>query len=141
LPWYHKAAAGGDGFGISNVGLQIQSGLIPDESIDGALEWFLRAATTEPRTSLTNAAGAFSLGEAYHYGRGVAPSMPEALKWYRMAVEAGSPDASMRIAWILESGSPTAARDELETIRSYYQNSAKVPLLASRKLVAFGLKP
>lgn len=52
-----------------------------------AMEWYRKAAEQE------NSRAQYSLGQCYHYGRGVEVNKQEAVKWYRKAAELGVPEA------------------------------------------------
>lgn len=58
--------------------------------------------------------GQFSVGFAYHFGRGTAVNYTEAVKWYRLAADDGLPQAQSFLASILMVGKGEVPADHIE---------------------------
>lgn len=67
----------------------------------------------------------FCVAENYFKGRyGVEQDRTEGLKWYVRAIEAGSPDASMRLAWYYLSGD--GVEKDSKKALEYYENATEL---------------
>lgn len=60
------------------------------------------------------ATGQFSVGFAYHWGRGTQINYTEAVKWYRLAADNGLPQAQSNLAAILMHGMGEVPADHIE---------------------------
>jgi TPR repeat protein len=83
LRWYLKAAEKGDRYAMDRVTqFYTWNNREVKEDLADQVAWYRRAAAAGSTDAMVH------LGQAYQYGRGVAQDVVEALKWYKLALDA-----------------------------------------------------
>ena len=90
---------------------------------DRAIEWYGKAAANGHATAQ------YSLGEMYHYGRGVKQDYVKARKWYEKAAENGDTMAQYGLGELYESGLGTK-QDYTKAIEWYEKAAANGSVIA-----------
>lgn len=85
--WTERAAAGGDGKAMHNLGLYYFEGAGGAKNVTQAAAWFRKAADAGLKDSQYN------LARLYELGQGVAANPSEAYKWYLIAAAGGDSEA------------------------------------------------
>jgi TPR repeat protein len=95
IKWLRKAADGGLANAQFSMGLLYcgHMGMF-QRDIEKAIQYFMKAAV-QGHPQAEN-----EIGNAYYYGSGMPKNMPEAEKWYQMAVQQGEPNAMVGLSQI-----------------------------------------
>ena len=96
--WYRKAASGGHGVAMNNLGIMYKEGLGVARNPASAVQWFRRAAVRGYASAMNN------LGVMYENGVGVTLDNGEAARWYQMAAGKGASPAMHNIAAMYAQG-------------------------------------
>jgi len=99
VAWYLRAAEGGDGLAMNNLGFMQARGLggLPNDQ-QAAAQWYQRAAEAGDAAAMGN------LGERYRTGNGVPRDLGLAEHWLRRGAEAGDPPSMTRLGAMLSHG-------------------------------------
>jgi len=122
--WLEKAAEGGDGIAMHNLGLDYHEGVGGPRNAAAAAEWFRRAAELGLLDSQ------FNLAALYEHGDGVSVNMAEAYKWYLIASRSG--DAESRAGALrVRTGLSADERAMAERAAQDFQPQAANPSTAA----------
>ncbi|HUO44248.1 MAG TPA: tetratricopeptide repeat protein [Burkholderiales bacterium] len=98
IPWYEKAAKGGDRKAQTSLGLIYYRGYGVEKNLSLALKWWRYAALQNDPGAQNN------LGNLYFNGEGVRQDYVEAARWYREAARRGHIQAQWNLGMMYFDG-------------------------------------
>ena len=98
--WYIKAAEGGSGKAMFNLGGMYSKGYGVPVNKEEGFSWMMRAAQSGNLERSDKANVQNGVGWAYQRGEGTPKNVPEAIKWYKQAYENGSDRAAGNLYYV-----------------------------------------
>ncbi len=137
--WFRKAAESGCAESSCQLGSMYLNGRgLKKEDVGEAVKWYDKALALGIEDPWGIKADAYFIAGAYYFGyQGVPRSHPEALRWYRLAVEGGWERAAHMLGDMYASGEGVP-KDDVEAAR-WYQKSIEMDHDAWDSMYKLGL--
>jgi TPR repeat protein len=122
VEWYRKAAESGCAESAYQLGWMFDCGCGLKEDTSEAAKWYDKSLALGLEDPFKVKLNAISIADAYYFGTGaVSKNHPEALRWYRLAVEGGWERAACMLGNMYAAGEGVT-KDEVEAARWYHKS-------------------
>jgi TPR repeat protein len=120
--WFRKAAESGCAESAYWLGMMYGHGRGLKEDVSESAKWYDKALILGINDPSAIASEANCIADAFHFGKkGASRNYPEALRWYRLAVEGGLASAACMLGNMYAAGEGVP-KDEVEAARWYHKS-------------------